>query len=335
MNEPQLPRRRAMGAIALGLAGLAHGCVPRITTIRREPPAPPPPPAPPAPSPPPTSPPPPPPPPPQAPRAGLKPVYDCTLWTDKPGGVIPGTRRAYMPDRQWRTSDTQPCAPYDARRWEAWLRALPPDSVVVVDEECLKDNPMVYSREQVLRELANRLELHRVIRRVRPDLRNSDCFGPCPLVEQAGAVWNDAKRLAQWRAANDLTMPYILPHLAMVAVELYFFKRPGKPIRATYEEDLRALIEVNAAEVRRHAGSRPTLGVVWLRTRGDQGANWGRYVGDDLARLMLDETARLFDGVVLWDRKFRDDGTDLGAMKYDETDPALAATLRWLRTRTV
>lgn len=320
-NSPTDPdRRRALRTLGVGVAALAAGaCTPRLGYPSSNPPAPPPPPV----------------PPPAPGRPALKPVYDCTLWTDKPGGIIPGTRRAYMPDRQWRTSDTISCAPYDAARWENWVRGLPLDSVVIVDEECLEDNPMVYPRERVLRQIDQRIELHRVIRRLRPDIRNSDCFGPCPLVEQAGAVWNDTKRLEKWRAANDLTMPLILPHLAMVAVELYFFKRPEKPIRETYEADLRALIEVNAAEVRRHAGNRPTLGVVWLRTRGEQGRHWSRYIGDDLARIMLDETARLFDGVVLWDRKFRDDGTDLGAMRYDERDPALAATLRWLRTRTV
>lgn len=266
-------------------------------------------------------------------RPRLKPVYDCTLWMNKPGGVLPGALRAYCPGREWRTSDNIPCAPYDAARWEQWLRGLPRDSVVILDEECLNDNLWVYGRQTVLREIDKRIELHRVIRRVRPDIQNSDCFGPCPLVEYLGTVFDMKERIPKWKEYNDFTMPLILPHLKQIAIELYFVPRPGKPVRASYIEDFRAYVGPNVEEARRHAGDRPVLGFIWLRSKGDGKKNWGHFFGEELATFILEESLRLCDGIVLWDRKYADDGTDLGNMPWDPTDPCLAFTLEWLRKR--
>ncbi|CAG0969779.1 hypothetical protein PHYC_01179 [Phycisphaerales bacterium] len=268
-------------------------------------------------------------------RPRLKPVYDCTLWMNKPGGVLPGALRAYCPGREWRSIDDVPTSAYDAARWERWLRGLPRDSVVIVDQEYLHDNPWVYGRQTVLREIEKRIELHRAIRRVRPDIQNSDCFGPCPAVEYLGTVHNLKERIPKWKEYNDFTMPLILPYLKQVAIELYFVPPPGKPVRSSYIEDFRAYLVPNVEEARRHAGDRPVLGFIYLRSKGNGKKHWGRYFGDELSRFILDESLRLCDGIVLWDRKYADDGTDLGNMPWDPNDPCLAFTLRWLRERTV
>lgn len=339
IDESALSRRAAVGAIigsAISAAGLAtSGCG---TTVAITPPRPPPiPPAPPRqlPVPPPT--------PVKVPRrpepakpprlvSRLKPVYDCTSWLEKPGGLVPGTERAFITDRAWRTNDHEACAPYDAARWERYLMALPTGAFLIVNEECLKDSPMYHGRDVALLELPKRLELHRVVRRLRPDVINTDVCGPLPQSDQSGPIWNDPRQLRRCREANDLTMPFAPPSLLRaLTIEVYFTPRPDKPVRATYHDDVAAVMQGNAAEARRHAQGRPIHGLVYLRSKG--GRAWGEYFGDDLARFMLDEAARVFDGIVIWDNKFTPDGKDLGRQRYDPTDPALALTLRWLRER--
>ncbi|GJQ30534.1 MAG: hypothetical protein HBSAPP03_24180 [Phycisphaerae bacterium] len=260
-------------------------------------------------------------------------MFDCTLWSDKPGGLLPGCERVYLTDRAWRRSDHETCAPYDPLRWERYLQSLPPGALLVIDEECLKDSPFVYGRETAMRELEQRLELHRVVRRVRPDVVNSDCCGPLPQANQPAYVWNDAGQLKKLRESNDLTMAAARPWLKALTVEVYFTPREGKPIRASYRDDVEAIIAGNAAEARRFTDGRPVYALVWLRSKGEAGRGWSRYFGDEVARFILDESVRLYDGVILWDRTFTEDGKDLGTKRFDPSDPAMAMMLRWLRER--
>lgn len=341
IDKSVLSRRAAVGAIigsAISAAGLAtSGCG---TTVVYTPPRPPPiPPAPPrhtpVPRPTPVKVPRPPEPTANPPRlvSRLKPVYDSTLWSDKPGGLLPGCERVFLTDRAWRRSDNETCAPYDMARWERYVQSLPPGALLIVDEECLHDSPFLSGREKALPELQKHLELHRMVRRLRPDVVNSDCCGPLPQADQPAYVWNDAPRLAKLRESNDQTMPNARPLLRALTVEVYFTPRVSKPIRASYREDVASIIAGNAAEARRVAGGLPIYALVWLRSKGEAGRNWSRYFGDDVARFILDESIRLFDGIVLWDRTFTPEGADLGTKRFDPADPAIAMMLKWLRER--
>lgn len=236
-------------------------------------------------------------------------------WPDVPGMV-----RGFAPDRQWKGL----LGGYSEAAWTGYLASLPRDAYVIVDDEDPKADPRVNSAADVRACSDRRVELHRVLRRVRPDLRNADGWGPCPLADTPGPVWNDGPMLRRWRAGNAVTVPPVLPHLTHLAVELYFTGRPQTAMNpAATLDDYRRFRDANVAEARRWADGRPVIGLVWLRTKG--GAfGWGRYVGDALAHAMLDELRPMVDAVAVWDCQFTIDGRALPAQPYPHDDPALA-----------
>lgn len=262
------------------------------------------------------------------------PVYDATVWTHKPGVTIPGTEVVFLIDRQHRSDKDNPHSAHDLAKLRAHVERLPQGALVVVDEEYLKDDPRLYPIETVTAELAKRLAIHRTIREARPDIINSDVCGPCPLIDSAAVVWNDTKLLKRWRDANEWIMPRVKDSLGAISIELYYAKKTdGKPVRGSDMADYRAFHEANVAEARKWSDGKPVYGFVWLRTKGGAGKGWGHYVGDELARFMLDETARTCDGVVLWDARFTDSGEWLGNARYDPNDPAIMMINQWLVER--
>lgn len=265
--------------------------------------------------------------------ARRKPVFDGTLWKGKPNDLIPGTLPVFILDRAWRADENRPDGPHDMAKWRRYLTTLPPNALVIIDEEYLHDIPRLYGKEVALREFPKRVLIHQTLRELRPDLVNADCFGPAPSMDSSAVQWNDAKEMEKWRACNDLVMPLINDHLKAIAIELYFCPRPGQPVRGSYFEDYKAVHTANVQEARRHAQGRPVIGCVWLRTKGDRGQNWSHYVGDDVAWFMLDQTARMCDAVVIWDAHFTETGQWRGRQQWDPNDPALALTLRWLNER--
>jgi len=269
--------------------------------------------------------------PPKAP--GKVPVFDCTHWTYKPEGLIPGTQTAFLIDRAWRSDEKDPKSAHDMEKWKTWLRQRPRDAVVIVDEEYLLDDTLTLPRETALTGVRKRVELLKAIQDVRPDIVSTDVCGPLPRSDMIGPVYKQADRMAKWRDGNDAAMAIARPYLDAVSVELYYCPNPGKPVNGSEMEDFRIFHTANIAEARRVAEGRPVWGLVWLRTKGQGKSGWGRYVGDEMAWYMLEETAKQCDGIILWDSHYSDDGTWLGKKRYDPNDPGLKIVLKWLAER--
>lgn len=230
---------------------------------------------------------------------------------------VAGMARGFCPDRQWKGL----LGGYSESAWVAYLRTLPRGVYILVDDEDPKADPRVNSAADVRACSDRRAELHRIIRRERPDLINADVCGPCPISDSPGPVWNDGPMLRRWRAGNAVTVPPVLPHLFAMAVELYHCPRPNRTL-AQEGEDFRRFRDANVAEMRRWADGRPCIGVVWLRTKGGP-RGWGAYVGDDIARAMLDELRQMVDAIAVWDCQFESGGKALPATPYADNDPVL------------
>lgn len=232
---------------------------------------------------------------------------------------VPGMARGFCPDRQWRGL----LGGYSEAAWTAYLRTLPRGAYVLVDDEDPKADPRVNSAADVRACSDRRVELHRIIRRDRPDLINADAWGPCPIADTPGPVWNDGPMLRRWRAGNAVTVPPVLPHLAAVAVELYHTARPQTVNTSAELDDYRRFRDANVAEARRWADGRPVIGVVWLRAKG--GARpWGEYLGPRFAGAMLGELRPMVDAIAVWDCQFEPGGKALPTRPYDADDPVLA-----------
>lgn len=231
---------------------------------------------------------------------------------------IRGMVNGFCPGREWKDADGR----YHEPTWRAYLAGLPRGAYTLVNYEDDRADPRINSAADVRASLDLRVELHRVLRRDRSDLINADLCGPCPISDTPGPVHGDGPMLRRWRAGNAVTVPPLLPHLYATAVELYHSPRPGRTL-AQEGEDFRRFRDANVAEMTRWADGRPRIGVVCLRTKGGP-RGWGVYVGDDIARAMLDELAPLVDAIAVWDCQFEPGGKALPATPYATTDPVLA-----------